>query len=233
MASPDPISDTPLSPQSTLFSKTNALGHQVLDELAGEPAGESTRFEGRALNPSTIASARCLVFLRSTRAGCIIGGTRGAGFAIAITHSGAWSPPCFVRLTRWQLGAMFGAEFSSTLLTSVSLKGEADLVEGDVTEFGTNIACQLWPFVRSGSGPDDEISMGTWGDWAVASVGKGALLDFSLGGGSLKVDKAKNLEAYGAAGEDAAGILAGKVPHQQDMVPLYHRVREIGAQALK
>lgn len=231
MATADRTPDTPLSPETDVMQEANQLGHRVLDDLVGETSETLTRFEGGALNPAVLASARCLVFLRTTRGGLIIGGARGSGFAIALAPGGAWSPPCFVNLTRWALGGIMGVESSSTLMAAVSRAGQAELVEGSAAQFGTNISVQL-PFI-AGSGPDDEIALGAGAGWAVASVGAGALLDFSLGGGALRVDKAKNVAAYGEAGADAAGILAGKVPHQAALVPLYKRVREIAAAVRK
>lgn len=163
------------------------------------------------------------------RAGLIAGGARGHGFAIA-RNEGYWSAPCFLNLTRWELGAVLGVEKSSTLMAAITHHGIDELAEGGHNLFGSNVTVQAWP-LTSASGPNDVISLDALtSDWISASVGKGVLFDFSLTGGKLAVNGERNNKAYGA-GVKAKDILHGKVGHKVEMEPLYHRINEIAAKA--
>ena len=172
-----------------------------------------------------------MVFIQSYQAGIIVGGVHGTGFALARTSTGRWSPPCFVTLNRVEVGGIFGAQRASTVMAAITRRGVEELAAGKHQTFGTDVSIQLWPFSNEGSGPDDSISLDMSSDWLTASVGRGLLIDFSLAGGSLSVDAAKNKKAYGAEGESAADILHGKVPHQQGMERLYSTINKIAAQA--
>jgi lipid-binding SYLF domain-containing protein len=178
------------------------------------------------------ASSKGLVFIQSYHAGIVIGGVHGTGFAIARTTTGRWSPPCFITLNRVEIGAVLGVETSSTIMAAVTRRGVEELAAGKHQVFGTDVSVQLWPFSKDGSGADDEISLDVSSDWLTASVGRGILFNFSLAGGSLSVDVAKNKRAYGEAGVTAADILHGKVAHQVDMERLYSTINKVAQKAL-
>jgi lipid-binding SYLF domain-containing protein len=97
------------------------------------------------------------------------------------------------------------------------------LIDNEYTEFGTDVTVQLWPGAEHG--PNDQVSISS-SDWVTASCSTGIIFDFSLSGGSIKVDDEKNHEVYGseATGDD---ILHGKVDRPGEMVPLYQKLTEI------
>lgn len=203
-------------------------GIDILDELMGTNIEERSRFEGKALSPSFLASSKCLVFLHTGRAGLFAGGTFGDGFAIAKSSSGSWTSPCFVRLRKFELGAFFGYQSSKTLMSGLTKSSVQAIIDNEYTSFGTDVTVQLWP---ASSGVDDQVSV-NYSDFVSASCSTGILFDFSLSGGSLKVDDAKNAEVYGE-GVTASQLLNGQVEKPKEMIPLYQKITSISRDALK
>jgi len=152
----------------------------------------------------------------------------GHGFAVAKLSSGGWSAPCFVTMKKIGIGALFGVEKSRTLMSSMTRMGIQQLVDNKYTEFGSDITVQLWP--TGSHGPNDEVSICA-SDWVSASSSTGVIFDFSLSGGSMKIDDEKNHDLYGpeVSGSD---ILTGKMEKPQEMIPLYHKITEISKKAL-
>jgi len=102
------------------------------------------------------------------------------------------------------------------------------IIDNEYTSFGTDVTVQLWP---ASSGVDDQVSV-NYSDFVSASCSTGILFDFSLSGGSLKVDDAKNAEVYGE-GVTASQLLNGQVEKPKEMIPLYQKITSISRDALK
>ena len=150
--------------------------------------------------------------MKTWRAGLVCGVAHGSGFLIARTPRGAWSAPCFVNLTRFELGAIAGVERVLTLMAAITRKGVESVAAGNVQVFGSDVTVQLWPFLDS-SGPQDEIDVTGFGigsDWVTASVGRGLIFEFALTNGTLSVDNALNHKVYGKEAT-ADDILHGNV----------------------
>lgn len=89
------------------------------------------------------ASAQGLVFLSSWRGGVVAGVECGSGFALARLPRGSWSAPCFVTITREEVGAVLGLEHESTLMVSVTRVGVEELAAGRYHTFGTDVSVQV------------------------------------------------------------------------------------------
>ena len=174
------------------------------------------------------ASSKCLVFLNSWRAGVFAGGVYGTGFAIAKSSSGSWTAPCFVTLKKLELGAFFGYEQSRTLMSALTKSSIQNLIDNEYTEFGSDVTVQLWPLADHG--PNDQVSV-SQSDWVTASCSTGIIFDFSLSGGGMRIDDAKNHAIYGD-GVSASDLLGGAVDKPKDMIPLYQKITAISKLAL-
>ena len=175
------------------------------------------------------ASSKCLIFLESSRGGIFFGGVRGEGFAIARTSAGSWSAPCFVSLRKFEIGAFFGFQSSKTLMSALTKSAIQRLIDNEYTEFGSDVTVQLWP--TGANGPDDQVAVNS-SDWVTATCSTGVVFDFSLSGGSIKINEAKNTEVYGE-GVTASQLLNGQVDKPKAMIPLYQKVSAISKDALK
>lgn len=92
-------------------------------------------------------------------------------------------------------------------MSALTRVGMQKLIDNDYTEFGSDVTVQLWP--GADHGPNDQINIMN-SDWVTASCSTGIIFDFSLSGGSMKIDDDKNKLVYGheVSGGD---ILNGKV----------------------
>jgi lipid-binding SYLF domain-containing protein len=203
------------------------MGQNILDTLLGTTVEEESRFEGKGLNPAFVASSSLLIFLNTTRMGLFVGTSGGEGFAVAKV-GGSWSAPCYVRLRKFELGAILGYSSSSVLISGITKRSIQTIIDDEYTEFGTDVTVQLWP---KEAGVDDAVAVNQ-SDFVSASCSNGVLFDFSLSGGALRVDTAKNAKIYG---EDvtAAKILNGVTPKPKEMVPLYQKITSISRDALR
>lgn len=102
------------------------------------------------------------------------------------------------------------------------------IIDNEYTEFGTDVTVQLWP---SSPGVDDQVAVNS-SDFVSASCSTGILFDFSLSGGSLKVDDQKNALVYGE-GVTASQLLNGEIEKVKQMIPLYQKITSISKDALR
>mmetsp|Transcript_5989 Transcript_5989/g.11683 ORF Transcript_5989/g.11683 Transcript_5989/m.11683 type:complete len:216 (-) Transcript_5989:665-1312(-) len=214
---------------SQALTEACTQGQALLDDLLGTVSEESSRFEAKTISPAFLASAKCLVFLNSWRAGVFAGGAYGTGFAIAKSSSGSWTAPCFVTLKKLELGAFFGYEKSRTLMSALTKSSIQKLIDNEYTEFGSDVTVQLWPLADHG--PNDQISVSP-SDWVTASCSTGIIFDFSLSGGGMRIDDEKNHAVYGE-GVSAADLLGGSVDKPKEMIPLYQKITAISKMALQ
>ena len=137
------------------FDTSCKTGLKILDYLLSTDVEDSSRFEGKGLNPSFIASSNVLIFLETTRAGLFVGTTGGKGFAIAKV-GGSWSAPCYVSLRKFELGAILGFSSSYTIISGLSRRAVQEIIDDNYTEFGTDVTIQLWP---KEAGIDDSVAV--------------------------------------------------------------------------
>ena len=206
---------------------SSELGITILNTLMATTVEQDSRFEGVGLNPVFIASSSILIFLETTRFGLFLGTTGGRGFAIAKV-GGSWSAPCYVTMRKVELGAIIGYSSSYTIISGISKRAIQEIIDDNYTEFGTDVTVQLWP---KEAGVDDAVSVNS-SDFVSASCSNGVLFDFSLSGGSLRIDTKKNAQVYGESGSSASEILNGVTPKPKDMVPLYQKISTISRAAL-
>lgn len=98
------------------------------------------------------------------------------------------------------------------------------LEAGGHTDLGADFS------IRLGAGPhgegtfqlptDDDVDLISY------SVSSGAMLDFSLRGGSMKVDAAANQQVYGVD-TSARDVVGGRVPPPAQLKALYSRIEDV------
>ena len=165
------------------------------------------------------------MFLKYVRAGLVVAGVaHGSGFAISRTMRGQWSAPCFVTLTRLEVGALAGFEQVASLMAAITRRGLELLASGTRQSFGTDVTVRPWPIPLQQNAID---ALNVDSDWIVANVQrKGVFIEFGLTAGFMSADESLNRKVYGKD-INAEDILHGIVPRPPEMESLYRRIDEI------
>ncbi|GAB4823912.1 hypothetical protein N2152v2_010958 [Parachlorella kessleri] len=173
-----------------------------------------------------------LLFYQVRKTACVLGVTTGTGFIISRLPSPHptlihWSPPCFVTVRLTSLGFSFGRRAISSFTACMTKDVAKQLAtRGKVSEAGFDIgfAC--------GAGLQDRAQLvgGSCTGGMIGTVGvnrvSGGLMDLSFAGGSLRVDTARNVAAYGSD-RTVSAILEGAVDPPSEMQPLYSAINTI------
>ncbi|KAI3428488.1 hypothetical protein D9Q98_007313 [Chlorella vulgaris] len=217
---------------STLLQLTCKESLDVLDRLSQVC---HSQYQCAPMSPAYIQEAKGIIILRGTKAGLGVGLRRGHGILLSRLPSRSstgtafepplWSAPVFLKVTIAQLGFIFGFEQLDTFMLAMTRKLHDQLLAGGHTVLGVDQSAVMFrPEIEDKS--DLIATAGGDVDLAGISNSSGAMLDFSLSGGSLSVDHAKMAKAYGS-GVGMAEVIGGAVPSPVEVQPLYERLNEL------
>ncbi|CAK0764281.1 hypothetical protein CVIRNUC_003142 [Coccomyxa viridis] len=187
------------------------------------------------LNPKAIKHCRGLFFYHTKKVGFVAGVKWGSG--ILITHildergQESWSAPVLFKIHEVSLGLLAGAGNMQTLLILGSEKAVSQFLgakSGPVV-LGQDLSLGK----KLGFDVIDDTNIFNHREVITHSIQDGHLVDWSLIGGKISLDKEGNAAIYGAS-TDAASILAAPSSTHSPpaaLKPLYDELNEIAAEA--
>jgi lipid-binding SYLF domain-containing protein len=162
----------------------------------------------KAVPKSLFDKSVCAVIVPSLKkAGFIVGGKYGRGFASCRKHGGGWSAPSAVRIEGGSFGLQIGGSESDIILLMMNEKGMERLLANKFT-IGGEASAAAGPVGRDASAMTDATMRAEMLSW---SRSRGAFAGVSLDGATLRPDEDVNKSMYGA-GADPKTILSGKTP---------------------
>jgi lipid-binding SYLF domain-containing protein len=191
----------------------------ALEKLADVP--------DKGIPDEVLRGAKCMAVIPNlTKAGFIVGVTRGRGVSTCRLANGRWSAPAFFTLTGGNWGAQIGVEDVTLVILIMNDKGMNDLLR-DKVQIGAEASASAGPVGRHASAGTDwklETEMLTY------SRSKGLFAGVDLGGSYIERDKDTNAAMYGRD-VTTAELLTGKVPPPPEARPFLTVVSNIKAEA--
>ena len=157
--------------------------------------------------PARVASrTQCVVVIPSlVKAGVVVGGQSGKGYATCESASG-WSAPAPITISGGTFGAQVGAASTELLALVTSEKGKNALMGGNF-KVGVDASATAGP-VGTGRGSSTDISEG--GDLVSYSSAKGLFAGANIEGTTIKADEDSTRALYGSPHEMKT-VLSGGV----------------------
>jgi lipid-binding SYLF domain-containing protein len=195
-------SSTSTGKTQTTAAKVDAARNDALARLDNSAQG-LTELTGQI--PATIASrTQCVVAIPSlVKAGFIVGGESGKGFATCETSAG-WSAPAPITIGGGTLGAQIGGESTDVVALVTTERGKQALLTGNF-KVGADAAATAGP-VGAAAGTD----VGRNADVVSYSRSKGLFAGATLNGTTIKPDKDATNALYGSP-VALSTILGGQV----------------------
>ena len=191
----------------------------ALEKLADAP--------DKGIPDEVLKGAKCIAVIPNlTKAGFIVGVTRGRGVSTCRLANGRWSAPAFFTLTGGNWGAQIGVEDVHLVIMIMNDKGMNDLLR-DKVQIGAEASAAAGPIGRHASAGTDwklETEMLTY------SRSKGLFAGVDLGGSYIERDKDTNFALYGKD-VTSSELLTGKVPPPSEARPFLQVVGNIKAEA--
>jgi lipid-binding SYLF domain-containing protein len=160
---------------------------------------------GARVPAGVAARTQCLVVIPSlVKAGVVVGGQSGKGYATCETASG-WSAPAPITIGGGTLGAQLGASSTELLALVTSEKGMNALMTGNF-RVGVDASATAGP-VGTGRGSSTDIAAG--GDLVSYSRAKGLFAGANLDGTTIKADEDATRALYGSPHEMNALLRGG------------------------
>ena len=197
------------SPETTAakVNSERAEAYEKLDESADAVADLSDR-----LPDSVARDAKCIVVVpRLVKAGFIVGGQGGSGYATCRTSSGSWSAPAPIHIGGGSLGAQIGGQSTELVALVKTDKGMKALQSGSF-KVGVDASASAGP-VGTGRSSSTDISEG--GDLISYARSKGLYAGANIDGATISVDDDAMKAVYGA-NHDLKSVLTGSVPAHTD-----------------
>ncbi|KAK9815708.1 hypothetical protein WJX72_008380 [[Myrmecia] bisecta] len=170
-----------------------------------------------------LKTAQGLAFTWTTRAALGVGITTGSGFAIALLgevggKKRRWSAPCFFYINKLTLGLSYGMGRIDTCVVMRSQEVVNAFKHGQAI-FGLDTRFLVCAEEASRSLSTNESA-------TPYSIADGAMVDVSLNGGALLLDRTENHRFYGseATGES---IVSGQVPSPDEFKSLYNALNAL------
>jgi lipid-binding SYLF domain-containing protein len=150
----------------------------------------------RSNTPDSVAERpRCVAMVPGlVKAGFIVGGEGGKGFAVCKTEHGTWSPPAPITIGGGSVGAQIGANSSDWLMLVMSDKAQRALVNGHF-KVGVDASATAGP-VGTGVGAATDVQ---GGDTMSYSRSRGLFAGATLNGASIGQDDDSTRVLYGKA----------------------------------
>lgn len=217
------------SDQDTDKSKTDQQDSSKVAERAEAAArvlSEITAAPDKGIPTSILSKAKCVIVIPGVKkAGFIIGGRYGRGYATCRTPNG-WSAPAPVFLGGGSYGAQIGAEGVDLVLLVMNDKGVQRLLSSKF-EIGVDASAAAGPVGRSASAATD-VKLNA--EILSYSRAKGLFAGIELNGAKLKqdVDSTKALYEKVIPFTD---LLSGKVPTPPAAVAFVQEVKKDFAEA--
>ena len=172
----------------------------ALEQLANTP--------DKGIPDEVLRGAKCIAVIPNlTKAGFIVGVTRGKGVSTCRLANGRWSAPAFFTLTGGNWGAQIGVEDIHLVILIMNDKGMNDLLK-DKVQIGAEASASAGPVGRHASAGTDwkmDTQMLTY------SRSKGVFAGLTLEGAVVEQDSDSTISVYG---HDASfkAVLQGRVP---------------------
>jgi lipid-binding SYLF domain-containing protein len=176
-------------------------------ENAATVLREITAAPDKGIPGTVLAKSKCVIVIPSVKkAGFIIGGRYGRGYATCRTSNG-WSAPAPIFLGGGSYGAQIGAEGVDLVLLVMNDKGMEKLLSSKF-EIGVDASAAAGPIGRSASAETD-VKLNA--EILSYSRAKGLFAGIELNGAKLKQDVDTTKELYGKV-IPFKDLLSGNVP---------------------
>jgi lipid-binding SYLF domain-containing protein len=145
------------------------------------------------------------------KAGFMIGGKYGRGFASCRNPNGGWSAPAGMKIEGGSFGLQVGGAESDIVILVMNKSGMEKLLKSKFT-LGGDAAVAAGPMGREGAAQTDALMHAEMLTWAKS---KGVFGGVSLDGSTMRPDDEANKDLYGASAKNP-DILTGKFPVPAD-----------------
>ena len=172
-----------------------------------------------------LKNAKCVAVIpKMLKAGFVVGGQHGDGFATCRTADGRWSPPAPFQLSGASFGAQIGGEEEGYVMMIMNDQGMQTLDSGHF-KVGAGVNAAAGPVGR-----DADASAGANAAILTYARAKGAYAGATLNGAELNENHSATKDLYGHEA-DFSHILDGKVtmpsdPAASEFVSTIHRAVE-------
>lgn len=198
-------------------AKRMATATEVLTEMTSE--------KDKGVPEDLFRKAYCAVVIPSMkRAGFIVSGRYGRGFASCRTPGGGWTAPSAMQIEGGGFGLQVGGEAVDILMLVMSEKGMKGILASKFT-LGADAAVAAGPVGRDAAAQTDATMRADILSWSRA---KGVFGGLALQGGTLAVDNDGNKEIYGKPAKTGTDILTGKVQATSDASGLLSALTQAG-----
>lgn len=188
----------------TTAAKVESARAEALERL--DKAAELVTQIGEKVPERVATRTQCVVVVPALiKAGVIVGGQSGKGYATCESSSG-WSAPAPITVSGGSIGAQLGASSTELLALVTSEKGMNALMTGSF-KIGVDASATAGP-VGTGRGTSTDISEG--GDLVSYSRAKGLFAGANLDGSTIKADQDSTRALYGSPHE-MKEVLKGSV----------------------
>jgi len=163
--------------------------------------------------PDSVArDAKCIVVVPNlVKAGFVVGGQGGSGYATCRTSNGKWSAPAPIHIAGGSVGAQIGGQTTELVALVKTDKGMKALQSGNF-KVGVDASASAGP-VGTGRSSSTDISEG--GDLVSYGRSKGLYAGANLDGTTISTDDDAMKAMYGSE-HDLKSVLSGDVPAHTD-----------------
>ncbi len=173
---------------------------EVLTEIMGTP--------DKAIPQSLFEKAYCVVVIPDMKkAGFIVSGKYGRGFAACRKEGGGWTGPAAMRVEGGGFGFQIGGASTDLVMLVMSKKGMQGILASKFT-LGGEVSAAAGPVGRDSTAQTDPTMRADILSW---SRSRGIFAGISLQGGTLRADEDVDKALYGKP-ETSKEILTGEVP---------------------
>ncbi len=175
---------------------------------AATTVSEMATADDKGIPKDLLGKAVCTVVVPGVKkAGFIVGGKYGRGFASCRDGKGGWSAPAAMRIEGGSVGFQIGGAESDVIILVMNKTGMEKLLQSKFTLGGEGTAA-IGPVGRDAEAMTDAQMRAEMLSW---SRSRGAFAGISLQGATLRQDDDANKGLYGSALDNKA-ILSGGTP---------------------
>ena len=200
-----------LSPSALFAAKENEAANRL--DNAADVLTDMMKASDKGIPQDLLGKAQCVVVVPGLKkAGFIVGGKYGRGFAMCRRTSGTgWTAPAAVRIEGGSVGFQIGASEQDVILLIMNQSGMKHLL-GDKFTLGGEATISAGPLGRDAEAQTDAMMHA---EMLSYSRSRGLFAGISLQGATLRPDDEANKDMYG---KDVTNreILAGDVKAPAD-----------------
>ena len=206
---------------STLFAEESEATRIA---AATDVLTQMTNDKDKGIPEALFRKSYCAVVIPSMkRAGFIISGRYGRGFASCRQAGGGWTAPAAVRVEGGGFGLQVGGEAIDIVMLVMSEKGMKGILTSKFT-LGADASVAAGPMGRDAAAQTDASLHADIFSW---SRTKGVFGGLALQGGTLRGDEDANKAMYGYR-ETSAAILSGNVNATNETTSLLNALVQCG-----